>query len=243
MLSSKERLFAGKLSEEYDVLRVVCPSILTISSMVGQALANTFAGKSPTVFEIGCGTGITTSSIFDACPDAQVSSVDSEPNMVRQVSVNLATHIMAGRLIVEEADALSALRLLPSDSLDAVASGYAIHNFQNIYRNEVLREIHRVLKDDGLFVNGDRYAIDVPREHVATVQSELRGWFASFASLGRLDLLEEWVVHLLSDECSSRIMRLRPSLDVMSHVGFSTSITYREGVNALVVGVKTPDRT
>ena len=77
-----------------------------------------------------------------------------------------------------EADALGFLRGLPDASLDVVSSNYAVHNFLDDYRREFLTEIFRVLKPGGLFVNGDRYAMDDRAAHLSATQAEVRSWFA-----------------------------------------------------------------
>src|SRR5690606_17024727 len=105
-----------------------------------------------------------------------------------------------GRLRLVENDALSHLRDTPSASVDIVATAYTLHNFLNGYRLRVLEEIFRVLKPGGIFVNGDRYALDDSLAHLQSIQDEVRQYFRTFTALNRIDLLEQWIVHLFSDE-------------------------------------------
>jgi ubiquinone/menaquinone biosynthesis C-methylase UbiE len=138
-----------------------------------------------------------------------------------------------------QADALEALKALPAASVDVVASNYAIHNFTQDYRAQVLAEIHRVLVPGGLFVNGDRYAIDDRAAHLEDTQAMVRQWFRLFRELDRLDLLEDWIVHLYSDESPEHIMYYQPSLAQLAETGFAVTVDFREGVDTLLKAIKT----
>jgi ubiquinone/menaquinone biosynthesis C-methylase UbiE len=192
------------------------------------------------MLELGSGTGITTNSLLNHRPEAQLISVDNAPTMLSQARERLSVAIAEGRLALREIDALGALQSLPSASVDIVASAYTLHNFLFGYRHQVLAEIYRVLTTGGVFVNGDRYALDDPATHLAATQDELRGYFRLFlGEMNRPDLLEQWVVHLFSDESEEHIMRFTPALEEMAALEFTEVTThYREGVNTLVSGVK-----
>jgi len=96
-----------------------------------------------------------------------------------------------------------------------------------------------VLKPGGLFVNGDRYAVDDAAEHLKNTQQEVKDYFRVFSEMNRIDLLEQWIVHLFSDESEEHIMRLGPALDAMTGIGFQDiRVNFRDGVNALVSAVK-----
>ena len=238
-----ERLFSGLIGAEYDMLTLICPAAAEISLKVGEYVAQWqpgYACGGPlAAYEIGCGTGITSLALLSGRPDLRLTAIDSEPVMLEQARVHLADWLELGRLRLVETDALSGLKTLPADSLDLVASGYAIHNFLEPYRREVLREILRVLKPGGLFVNGDRYALDDVREHVQATQDEVRHYFKTFTGIGRLDLLETWIVHLFSDESENHIMRLGPSIATMESAGYTAiRVEYRCGVNALLTAQK-----
>jgi ubiquinone/menaquinone biosynthesis C-methylase UbiE len=233
-----ERLFSGQIGAEYELLKLICPGAAEMSRQVGETVANWQQGQALHVFEIGCGTGITTLSLLAARENISIHAVDNEPTMLVQAQINLAPWLQQGRLRLTEADALSALQVLPEASVDVVASGYAIHNFLQGYRQQVLAEIFRVLKPGGLFVNGDRYALDDTLAHTGLTQKEVRHWFKTFAELGRYDLLEHWVVHLFSDESADHIMRLGLSITDLERLGLMVEVAFRVGVNTLLRAVK-----
>jgi len=155
-----ELLFSGRIGTDYDILKLICPMAAELSRQVGAFVAGLAAPPSGRLaaLEIGCGTGITTRALLGGREDLEVTAVDNEPTMLDQAQGNLAELLGSGRLRLAAADALTALRDLPSASIDVVASAYTIHNFLDDYRTLVLAEIFRVLRPGGTFVNGDRYA-------------------------------------------------------------------------------------
>jgi tRNA (cmo5U34)-methyltransferase len=107
------------------------------------------------------------------------------------------------------------------------------------YRDQVLSEIFRVLRPGGIFVNGDRYALDDTALHTRHTQEDARGYFKAFSAIGRFDLLEQWVLHLFGDDSADHIMRLSPSVAKMRGIGFDpVEVHFRDGVNTLLAAVK-----
>jgi tRNA (cmo5U34)-methyltransferase len=240
---TEENLFTGRIGEEYEFLRLICPNAALLARKLGDYIGGWRAGSGPLKrmrgFEIGCGTGISTLSLLAACEHLQLVAVDSSDKMLEQARDNLADWVKRSRVEFVQADALDCLRRQEESSKDVVASNYAIHNFLDDYRRSVLIEAFRVLRPGGLFINGDRYAIDDRAQHLALTQSEVRGWFQTFGAMNRYDLLEDWVVHLFSDESPEHIMYLTPALERLRAVGFvEVRVEYRDGVDTLVTAVK-----
>lgn len=237
-----EHLFKGPIAEEYAMLQQICPAAATMSRQVGEWVNRLPpSAEGPLrVLEIGCGTGITTMNLLMR-PDAVITSVDNAPAMLHQARHYLADYLTWQRVQLIENDALSFLSVQKDNSVDVVASAYTLHNFLNPYREQVLAEIIRVLTPGGLFINGDRYALDDSLLHLHTIQEEARHYFKTFTAMNRIDLLEHWIIHLFSDESPDHIMRLEAALTTMQNLGFDgIQVHYREGVNALLTATK-PD--
>lgn len=91
----------------------------------------------------------------------------------------------------------------------------------------------------GIFVNGDRYGLDDTLSHTRLIEEELRGYFKVLSAAGRIDRLEQRVIHLFSDESPDNIMRLSPSVEKMQAVGFDpVEVPFREGINTLLSATK-----
>ncbi|MGY6277798.1 methyltransferase domain-containing protein [Methylomonas sp. MgM2] len=239
--SLDDALFAGIIGEEYQVLKKICPLAAEMSRLVGKEVAACRPNFSvmPRLVELGGGTGITTLSILSACEDVTVLSVDNEPTMQKQAEQSLRDWVERGRLSFSADDALAALRGLADESVNIVASAYTLHNFEQAYRKRVVGEIYRVLVPGGRFINGDRYALDDVQLHTRNTQQEVAGYFEVLKRMDRLDLLEQWVLHVIGDEAENRIMRESAALSQLSDAGFhDVRLTERRKGNALVTAVK-----
>jgi ubiquinone/menaquinone biosynthesis C-methylase UbiE len=159
--------------------------------------------------------------------------------MQNQAKYSLQAWKDQNRLEFNGLDALSALLAMPSNSVDVIASAYTLHNFECSYREAVINEIFRVLIPGGLFVNGDRYALDGISQHTRIIQEEVSGYLKVMTGINRLDLLEHWIVHLFSDESENHVMRETTALKQLQNAGFTgVNLSHRMEVNALITAVK-----
>jgi len=234
-------MFSGIIGEDYELLTLICPQAAEMSKLVGKAVSayQLASARSLTVIEIGGGSGITTLSMLSQCKNLNIFSIDSSDIMQNQAKAHLKKWADEGSLQFCHADALSALQKIDSNSVDVVASAYTLHNFEHSYRQAVIAEIYRVLKPAGQFINGDRYGLDDISEHTRLIQEEVKGYFKVLIEKQRLDLLEQWIVHLFNDESENHVMRESVALKQLAAAGFSAlSFEHRMEVNALVTAVK-----
>lgn len=235
----QENLFTGAIAQDYDLLRLMCPNAATLARRIGEFIGGWRPEQNIKGFEIGCGTGICTLGLLAARKNLELTAVDSAPQMLDQARINLSDYLKDARLILVETDALTALKSLPDSSVDFVASNYAIHNFDDAYRAATLKEVFRLLRPGGVLINGDRYAIDDRDAHLADTQNIVRSWFKLFRQIDQLDLLEDWIVHLMSDESPKVIMYYTPSLDQLRQIGFdNVGVDFRDGVDTLIRATK-----
>ncbi|MBS4051977.1 MAG: class I SAM-dependent methyltransferase [Methylomonas sp.] len=236
-----DAMFSGVIGQEYQLLKLICPFATEMSRLVGVEVGEYCKSKSEpqAIVELGGGTGITTLAILSADERSSVLSVDNEPAMQNQAKQSLQRWADNGRLGFSGDDALSALTQLESGSVDIVASAYTLHNFEAGYRRQVIQEIFRVLKTGGQFINGDRYALDEVGVHTRNTQKEVAGYFKALKEINRLDLLEQWIIHLFNDESENHIMRESIALQQMIEAGFERiQFKSRHDVNALLTAQK-----
>ena len=233
-------MFSGTIVQDYDLLKLICPLSEEMSEIVGLVIRRYPNNSAPlSVVELGGGTGITTQPILMANNSLQVLTVDSDPDMQAQAKENLQKWIDNKRLTFCTNDALSALKTLASNSVDIVASAYTLHNFLIDYREQVINEIFRVLKPDGQFINGDRYALDDISEHTRLTQQDASHFFKVLIAANKPDLLEQWILHLFSDEAENHIIRESVALAQLKNAGFiDIQLSHIMNVNALVTATK-----
>ena len=235
-----DAMFSTVIGKEYEMLQLICPIAPVMSHLVGSTVsAIPDTEETLQVVELGGGTGITTLALLSGKSNLHILSVDNEPTMQDQAKQHLKKWVDEGQLSFSSDDALSALQTLADDSIDVVASAYTLHNFLNSYREQVLKEIFRVLKPNGQFINGDRYALNDIRQHTRLTQEEVAQYFKVLTEINRNDLLEQWIVHLFNDESEDHVMRESVALHQLQEAGFvRIKISDRKGVNALVTAIK-----
>lgn len=235
-------MFSGVIGQDYEILKLICPLATEMSRLVGIEVGkyrSEHSSEELNIIELGGGTGITTLNILLAGDNLKITSIDSEPTMQNQAKQSLKKWTNQGRLIFSGDDALSALGKIESNSADIIATAYTLHNFLDGYRTDVIGDIFRVLKPGGLFVNGDRYALNDINAHTRQTQADISHWFSVLTKMQRLDLLEHWIVHLMSDESENHVMRETPALKIMREAGFTDiKLMHRQEVNALVTAIK-----
>jgi len=235
-----DAMFSSIIVDDYDIIKMICPSMVEMSRLVG-ATVSVYPDNCEqlSIVELGGGTGITTLSLLMAKDSAYIVSVDIEPAMQAQAKKNLHSWVDNKHLSFCTNDALSALQNMANDSVDIIASAYTLHNFLTDYREQVIHEIFRVLKPNGQFINADRYALDDISEHTRLTQQEITQFFKVLIAADKLDLLEQWIVHLFSDESENRIMRESLALSQLCAAGFTDiTLSHRQTVNALVTATK-----
>ncbi|HEY8034235.1 MAG TPA: class I SAM-dependent methyltransferase [Methylobacter sp.] len=239
--SKYDAMFSGVIGQDYELLNLICPLATEMSRSVGVE-ATKYAAQTTdnlSIVELGGGTGITTLSLLTASDKFNILSIDNEPVMQEQAKKHLHKWVEKGKLTFCSDDALTALKKIATDSVDIVASAYTLHNFLDTYRKEVIQEIFRVLKPGGQFINGDRYGLDDVSKHTRIIQEEVTGYFKVLTQIGKLDVLEHWIVHLFSDESENHVMRESVALDLLRDSGFTgITLSYRLEVNALVTAKK-----
>lgn len=222
-MARSERRFQGKISADYLLVMQGIPHLPEIDREVIGAIRDF---KVPTasnilkVLEIGCGSGRATAKLLLARPDINLTAVDNEPQLLVQTRQNLQNEFKQGKLALVESDALAYLQSVGNSHFDIVASVMALHNFERSYRSRVLREIHRVLKPGGLFINGDKYPPDDPTEFYRILPLHLAPFFDILGPAGRMDLLKEVVLHELADLAPDRVMKEGEFMQQAMEIGY-----------------------
>lgn len=230
--------FAGPIGEHYRLLKESVPHHEEFQDSVMVALRE-FTAMHPdkTEFkavEAGCGIGYTTDRILRADPRIMVTAVDNEPTTISQAKEALAD--MGERITFDEKGILEALQSLEDESVDIFASAYTIHNFDPADREKVLKEVARVLKKGGFFVNADKYAMDDEAAHLKSLEEQLKN-LEVYDQMGMPEIREGWAKHYAEDE--ERKFTEKEQKELLEKYGFEEIQTvFRQRMEATIQAVK-----
>lgn len=225
----------SKNSEEDRLFYALTPHYEALQQTVASTLLEYFPSGEAQVLELGCGTGITTQHILVANPKLFLWAIDNEKEMIEQAHERLAKYEKEGRLKIELADMYECLKTQPNESFDAIVSALALHNCDAKYRKKTYKEIMRVLKQGGIFVNADKYASDDEAEHKQSLNWQL-AQFDYFKKNGRPDLKRKWAEHYLQDEAPNLLLRENDYVRDLTAVGFNNiQKIFREQMEAIYI--------
>jgi len=237
-MSQSEQRFSDMVGEEYDLFGLALPHQDEIQKKSVETLIKHFQdAKSIDVLEIGFGTGITSKELLKANELVQLVAIDNEPLMLEKAMAKLKTFPL-NRFKLETIDALEFLVGQKEGSFDAIVSVWVLHNLHTDFRSSILKEIYRVLKPNGIFVNGDKIAVSDPTLHKEHLDWQLEQ-FNVFEKINRPELKKEWTEHYLEDEKPERIMYEDIFLEELTKIGFTDcQITNRNYLDAIFSAVK-----
>lgn len=217
-----ERRFGGTLTSEYELFDLACPKGPLLDVTMARAIRR-FRPRRPTNvlegLELGFGTGYTTRVVLAARPDLRLTAVDNERQMLPKARKNLNEWLRGDRLSLKTVDALAFLKKTPARRFDLVATAATLHNFAVPYRAAVWKELARVLKPGGLFVNADKYAQSGAAQRDA-IKARMDRYFGVAVPRGRFDWLKSVVLHYMGDESPERRMDEAAQAALMRSAGF-----------------------
>lgn len=128
----------------YDLLTRLNPGYRRELRRAAKALANSLVNnKSPVIWDLGCGTGLSTQALLDTMPDALVVGVDASEgmlNLAREKTWPNGTEFMLER--VENLASNDAF----ADAPDGVFAAYLLRNVPEAERTTVLASIRGLMK-------------------------------------------------------------------------------------------------
>lgn len=234
----KKRRFNNELGEEYDLFSIALPHQDIIQKESVQILKNNLKETVlPKVLEIGFGTGITTMEILNCIPKIQLTSLDNEPAMYDRAKDKLK-NITSDFSFLKIEDGLTFLKSQPSNSFDGIISVWVIHNLLKEDQTEIIIEIFRVLRDGGIFVNGDKIVPSDSQQYKTDFDWQIK-MFDKFTGIGRDDLRISWKKHYEEDGCDDRLINEAGYYDLLVKTGFKkVSFSNRNHLDIIAIALK-----
>lgn len=98
------------------------------------------------VLDLGCGTGALLESIYNLNITEKLSGIDLSPNMIEEAKNKIGAN---ARLYIGDAENLP----FEDDVFNTVICNDSFHHYPS--PDKVIKEVSRVLKEDGIFIIGD----------------------------------------------------------------------------------------
>jgi len=239
MKSLNERRFKGKFTDNYEFVMSTFsyyPKFRTLTAeFLNKFLKN---NKKKIILEIGCGTGDLTKEVLNLNKNIMIFALDIEPEMINKAKERLKNY-KSNKLSLITQDALDYLKNLKDESLDLIISSFTLHNFNKEYRNKVLREIFRVLKISGKFINTDKYALDDASKDKEFFDKQIKKIKNLLQSPKYVDLREMLIKHEHEDIRLDYIIREGDYINQLKGLGFkSIKNLFRENREAIITAEK-----
>lgn len=208
------------IAEEYILIDKVYGNYLSFEEMIVPILKSYKSVSEINVLEIGCGTGITTEILLKSRKNINLTTIDIDKDIIEHASRSLSSYINANFIV---SDALSFVEKQESNSLDLIVSAFTIHNLTNEYRQRLYKEIYRIIKAGGLFINADKFVSDNKEEQIAGLKYRIGTYIDALLRENKLNLLKEWAVHYIEDHHPDVLLKFDKTIEDLEAVGFKNS--------------------
>lgn len=210
--------------DEYDErIRTFVYGYETLLAETAGAL-ETLGAESPTVVDLGVGTGALAEACLEVRPDARLVGMDTDPGMLDAASRRLAAH--ADRVELVRADFTAAE--LPA--CDAIVACISLHHVREPDAKRALYgRCRNALRPGGLLASGDCF----PAADAALAASQRSAWVAHlerhYTPAEARDHLEAWAREDVYVPLPDELAWLRGA-------GFRPEVLWRERGFAVVAG-------
>jgi SAM-dependent methyltransferase len=131
-------------------------------------------GRKPRCLDLGCGPGAVSERLLGRFPGARAVGVDYDPVLLRIGETGLGT--VGGRMTWIDADLRRKgwRRRLPAGRYDAALSSTALHWLTGPQLTRLYRDLARVLRPGGVFLNADGLAFSPGARHLRAAARKFR---------------------------------------------------------------------
>lgn len=113
------------------------------------------------VLDLGCGTGSLMLSVLEAFPQAKSIGIDFDPIILWLAKARLESFGNRARVILADLRDITWLEAVQSQ-FDAVISATALHWFHPNQLSDLYRQVAKILRPGGIFLNADHVCSDRP---------------------------------------------------------------------------------
>lgn len=159
-MGKKEGWLNPEAADNYArTVNLMVPQRQEILSIISR-LAIELGSANPKIIDLGCGFGDVTAEIVKLKPDVEVLMLDFSDEMIRRSSERFRDN---KNITVAKQDLNQGISGITDErEFDAVVSCFALHHVEFENRIKLYSDVYAVLKEGGLFINGDLFKEDSP---------------------------------------------------------------------------------
>jgi SAM-dependent methyltransferase len=194
-MSKDSKFFESEIVDQYFKITEAIPHYENFhDQLVSHIEFQVGDDKNVTVIDLGCGPAWLLKKIRTALPKIQLIGIDGSDKFHKKLSKDKSIG-----LDYVKSDILIWLKEKNSESIDIVVSSWVFHNWDKEYRQNVFKEVSRVLKYNGMFINADKIASSDEVENNNALFEQIKLLFDVFSKKHNT-LLKNWVLHYIEDE-------------------------------------------
>ncbi|MGV9423761.1 class I SAM-dependent methyltransferase [Streptomyces sp. NPDC003656] len=154
-------------------------------------MVEAFAGPTPRVLDLACGTGTITARLLDRFPGATSTGVDLDPALL---AIARGTFEGDDRVTLVEADLKDPAwtAALPYDSYDAVLTATALHWLHLDDLTDLYGRLAKLTRDGGVFMNADHMPDETTPRINAAERDQRHARMEEARRAGALDWADWW---------------------------------------------------
>jgi ubiquinone/menaquinone biosynthesis C-methylase UbiE len=226
-------------AEEYKLLDEVYKNYISFEKEITPIVE----GYNPTteinVLEIGCGTGITTDILLKSRENIKLKTIDIDDETIENMKELYPNNAKIEPLCF---DVREFVREQEDKSFDLIVSAFTIHNLTDEDRKPLYKEIYRILKDGGLFINADKFVSDDEEKQIAGLKYRIGTYIEVLLKKEKYDLLKEWAVHYIDDHQPDKLLKPTETQKYFQKIGFKNIKYTQYGKEEEMLGLLTAEK-
>lgn len=200
-------------ASEYDESRRrLIPCYGLFYATAAELAARTIKVKSPSILDIGAGTGLLSEFIIQKFPSASLSLLDESPEMLSKAQLRLEK--FAPKIHVQPMT-----NPLPTGKFHAVISSLAIHHLSDNDKQDLFQRIFQALEPGGVFINGEQILGETEWQQQLFEDTHLDGARALGSDEQEIQAAQERMSY---DRCTS----LSEQVSWLKEIGFQNAASF-----------------
>jgi len=169
----------NEIAEKYDQQRrLLIPCFDDFYKLPIEAL--NYSGDSPTVLDIGSGTGLFSSFILTKYPHAKITMIDVADELLAIAKERFAAYPDFSYIVADYT------KYLFGQKFDMIISALSIHHLDNNDKRELYRKCFCILNDDGFFINADQ--VLSPSDYIENINLDALHEYHKSTALSERDI-------------------------------------------------------